>query len=125
MEFMPTKLIALSVIGFVWILGCNAEEEPPSTDLRIIAKVTEYERAASWDHFDDGSFATHDCVAFQLLEPAELSGKILKVYLSELPDESLFCIPGTKVTFEIDRESLDKDPLFWGALTDPAVYVAE
>lgn len=90
--------------------------------ITIEAKVARFVRNAMWDDFQSGRSASYDSVELLVALPAELRGRVLRIYLS--PDAKcckILCQPGRQVRFTIERIYLAEDrTLFEGALSDLA-----
>jgi len=105
------------------VLGCNSQQKAnnssSSPNTSLTATVVSYQSSVEWDHFQDGSFETHDQLQLKL-DPDDAS---LSVSLSPkvLPPDSPLRIAGTRFSFHLDSPISSNTKLFWGAVKDPTV----
>lgn len=114
-----------AILVLLTLCGCTTKSTSQSSDnsqLSIVATVVTYESNVEWDHFDDGSFATYDKLTIQL-ESSVPDNDSLAISISptDLPDDSPFRVPGTRMTFTLDNPITPDVHLYWGALNNPTV----
>jgi hypothetical protein len=90
----------------------------PKHMVTIQAQVTDYLSRAMNDHFDDGTFATYDATALEILAPDTLKGSRLLIYHSNPPaGDSIWRAVGSRFQCELPGDLLEgRSLLFAGAV---------
>jgi hypothetical protein len=115
-----------AILVLVTLCGCTTKSKSNSSDNSrpsIVATVVAYESNVEWDHFGDGSFATYDKLTLQLESSLNPDNESLAISVSptDLPDDSPFRVPGTRMTFTLDNPITPDVHLTWGTLKNPTV----
>ena len=116
------SLLRLSVLTLWLTCACHPATRSGGTPASVMltARVEGVSEGASWDHFDDGSFATYDAITFAVVSPGLLAGRLITVLVEpeRLPKSSVLRSVGSRCTFGIDPASLEAETIYWGAIEE-------
>lgn len=104
---------AATILSFVALVSaCSAAREIPvdyrGTRTTFEVKVLRFAAYSSIDHFQKGRFEAHHTTEFQIISPAQYSGKTLRVFHSKLPVEgSVWRAVGATLRLVVAAEPFD------------------